>query len=64
MIAPFLNHAYVSGAEPVALTVNVTVVPAFTVLLEGWLVIVGGARIVITAGVDTAEPAAFEIRTA
>lgn len=45
---PFLLHTYVSGAVPVAATVNEAVFPAITVWLAGCLVICGATVALVT----------------
>ncbi len=43
MNVPLKRHLYVSGLVPVAVTVNVAVVPATFVMLAGWVVMTGAA---------------------
>jgi hypothetical protein len=46
--APFLLHWYVSGAVPVAATVNEAVFPAITVWLAGCVVMAGATVVLVT----------------
>jgi hypothetical protein len=45
MFAPFFCHWYVSGAVPLATTLNVAVCPAVTVWFTGCVVIAGATEL-------------------
>ena len=66
MLAPSFCHWNVGAGLPLAAAVNVTELPAVTVLLAGWVVIagaVGAAFTVSVAAVDVALPAALVATT-
>src|SRR5256885_12300925 len=51
MAVPFFCHWSLSGAVPVATTVNVAVCPTVTVWLAGWVVIEGAVALAFTVSV-------------
>ena len=63
MLTPPFFHWKVGAGVPLAAAVKVTLLPAFTVWLTGWVVIAGATWTVRTAGVLVALPAGFVATT-
>src|SRR6185436_2029970 len=57
MLAPLKRHWWRNGPTPFAVTENVTVLPAFVVILPGCCWMSGGKRILSWAMALTTEPA-------